>query len=70
MSKLISFEKSTMSKRPSYNELVYDTILNPQDKIQMPDRQAKILRNSQKLTQFDDPASFDLEQQSKHMFIN
>ena len=45
-----------MSKRPSYNELVYDTILNPQDRIQMPDRQAKILRNSQKLTQFDDPA--------------
>ena len=59
-----------MTKRPSYNELVYETLLNPQEIIQMPDRQSKLLRTSQTLTQFDDPAFSDVEQQSKHIVIN
>jgi tRNA A-37 threonylcarbamoyl transferase component Bud32 len=36
----------------------------------MPDREAKILRNNQKLTQFDDPTFLDLEEQSKNIVIN
>ena len=69
MSKLISFEKSIMHKKPSYNEIAFDALFSQEDKIKLPDREAKLLRRSQKLTMFDDPAFLDLEQQSKQIII-
>ena len=46
MTKLISFQKSTMNKRPTFEALLHDTILEPKDKIALPNRQATQLRNT------------------------
>jgi hypothetical protein len=59
-----------MHKRPSYNEIAHDAMFNQEDKIKLPNREATLLRNSQKLTLYDDPAFIDLEQQTKQMIIN
>ena len=51
MTKLL---KAEMRKRPTYETLVKDTILNPKDKIALPDRAATILRKTQQLTRYDE----------------
>ena len=38
--------KSQMHKRQTYETLVKDTVLEPKDKIALPDRQATILRKT------------------------
>ena len=58
MSKLL---KSQLKQRPTYETLVKDTILEPKDKIALPDRQATILRKTQQLSRYDDFEFIDLE---------
>jgi len=70
MTKLISFQKSTMQKRPTFEELLNDTVLNPKDKIALPNRQATQLRNTQYLSMWDDPTFLDLDEQAKNITIN
>ena len=42
----IAFQKAMMHRVPTYEELVYDTITHPTDKIALPDRMATQLRNT------------------------
>ena len=50
-----------MHKRPTYEEMVRDTITHPTDKIALPDRMATQIRGLQQRTRFDDnEASLDL----------
>jgi len=53
----IAYQKSIMHRVPTYEELVYDTITHPTDKIALPDRMATQLRNTPQLTRFDDKES-------------
>ena len=62
MSKL---SKAQMHQRPTYETLVRDTILEPKDKIALPDRQATILRKSQQLSRYDDAEFLDLEKDNE-----
>ena len=62
MSKLL---KSQLKQRPTYESLVKDTILEPKDKIALPDRQATILRKTQELSRYDDVEFLDLEKTTK-----
>ena len=62
MSKL---SKAQMHLRPTYETLVRDTILEPKDKIALPDRQATILRKSQQLSRYDDAEFLDLEKDNE-----
>ena len=45
--------------RPTYSTLVRDTILEPRDKINLPNRQATLLRSTQRLSQWDNPEFID-----------
>jgi hypothetical protein len=56
-----------MHKRPTYETLVKDTILNPKDEIYLPDRRATLLRNTQKLSQYDDEAFIEIEDENKNI---
>ena len=49
-----SFIKSQMHRMPTYDEVLYDTVLNPKDRINLPDRRATQLRNMHQLTRFDE----------------
>ena len=49
-----SFIKSQMHRMPTYDEVLYDTVLHPTDKIALPDRMATQLRNTHQLTRFDE----------------
>ena len=49
-----SFIKSQMHRRPTYDQVLYDTVINPTDKINLPDRMATELRNTHQLTRFDE----------------
>ena len=70
MTKLISFQKTVMSKRPTFEQLLNDSVLNPKDKIALPNRMATQLRNMQQLNKWDDPHFIDLDEQSKNITIN
>ena len=64
MSKL---NKAQMHQRPTYETLVKDTILEPKDKIALPDRTATILRKTQQLSRYDDSEFLDLEKDNENM---
>ena len=64
MTKLV---KAELHKRPTYETLVRDTILNPKDKIALPDRQATILRKTQQLTRYDEAEVLDLEKDNENI---
>ena len=53
--------KMQLHKRPTYEVLLKDTVLNPKDKIDLPDREATILRKTQQLTRYDEADFLDLE---------
>jgi len=57
--------KSTMHPRETYESLVRDTILNPKDKIALPDRKATLLRSTQQLNQWDDERFLNLDDEQK-----
>ena len=64
MSKL---NKAQMHQRPTYETLVRDTILEPKDKIALPDRTATILRKTQQLSRYDDSEFLDLERDNENI---
>ena len=59
--------KSQLKQRPTYETLVKDTILNPKDKIALPDRAATILRTTQQLSRYDDVEFIDLEKDNENI---
>ena len=62
MTKLL---KAQLHQRPTYETLVKDSILEPKDKIALPDRQATILRNTQQLSRYDGAEFLDLEKDNE-----
>ena len=64
MTKLL---KAQLHKRPTYEVLVKDTVLNPNDKIDLPDREATILRKTQQLTKYDEVGFLDLEKDNENI---
>ena len=56
MTKLL---KAELHKRPTYETLAKDTILNPKDKIALPDRAATIFIKSQHITRYDEAGFLD-----------
>ena len=64
MTKLL---KTQLHQRPTYETLVKDTILEPKDKIALPDRTATILRKTQQLTRYDDVEFLDLEKDNANI---
>ncbi len=47
--------------------MVRDTILNPKDKIYLPDREASILRKTQQLSRYDDDDFPDVEKENEQI---
>ena len=64
MTKLL---KAQLKQRPTYETLVEDSILEPKDKIALPDRQASILRKTQQLTRYDDAEFLDIEKDNENI---
>ncbi len=62
-------QKETYHKRPTYAEMVKESITNPSDKIALPDRQATQLRNTPQLTRYDDESLLDLNSDNQHIII-
>ncbi len=62
-------QKETYHKRPTYEEIVKETITNPTDKIALPDRQATQLRNTPQLTRYDDESLLDLNSDNQHIMM-
>ena len=62
----MNFNKAVMHKVPTYDDFVRDTILDPKDKIALPNRMATQLRNTPQLTRFDDDSALNLnDEQAK-----
>jgi hypothetical protein len=51
-----------MHRKPTYEEVIRDTITHPTDKIELPDRVATQIRNLPKLIRFDDDNSLNLSE--------
>ena len=49
-----SFIKLDMHRMPTYDEILYDTVLNPTARINLPDRRATQMRSTHQLTRFDE----------------
>ena len=54
-------QKEAYHKKPTYDEVVKESITNPTDKIGLPDRMATQLRNTPQLTRYDDESLLDLK---------
>ena len=63
----MKLNKTQMHKRPTYETLVRDTILEPKDKIALPDREATILRKTQQLSRYDDAEFLDMEKDNEQI---
>ena len=63
----MKLNKAQMHQRPTYETLVKDTILEPKDRIALPDRAATILRKTQQLTRYDDAEFLDLEKDNEQI---
>ena len=61
----MSFHKDTYHKRSTNDELVIETITNPTDIIQLPDRVASTLRKYPRLTRFEDEDFLNLDEDNK-----
>ena len=59
--------KSQLKQRPTYEILVKDSILNPNDKIALPHRAATVLRKTQQLSRYDDVEFIDLETDNENI---
>jgi hypothetical protein len=54
-----------MHRKPTYEEVIRDTITHPTDKIALPDRTATQIRNLPQLTRFDDDNSLNLNEEQE-----
>ena len=59
--------KSQLKQRPTYETFIKDTILEPKNKISLPDRQATILRKTHQLSRYDDIEFIDLEKDHENI---
>ena len=64
--KFSTIEKQSMHHRASYDELL-DSILNPKDKIALPNRRASQLRKLQQLSQYDDESFINLSEEQQNI---
>ena len=64
MSKIFTAD---MKRRATYETRVRDTILEPKDKINLPDREATLLRNTQQLSRYDDDDFLGLEKDNERI---
>ena len=62
-------QKEIYHKKPTYEEMVKETITNPTDKIALPDRTATQLRNTPQLTRYDDERLLDLNSDNQHRIM-
>ncbi len=62
-------QKETYHKKPTYDEMVKESITNPTDKIALPDREATQLRNTPQLTRFDDESFLDLNTDNQQIMM-
>ena len=63
----MKLNKAQLRQRPTYETLIKDTILESKDKIALPDRQATILRKTQKFPRYDDHEFLDLEKDNENI---
>ena len=56
-------------KKPTYAEMVRESVTNPTDKIELPDRLATQLRNTPQLTRYDDESLLDLNSDNQHLIM-
>jgi hypothetical protein len=61
----MDFSKAIMHRKPTYEEVIRDTITHPTEKIALPDRQATQIRNLPQLTRFDDDNSLNLNEEQE-----
>jgi len=64
---MIKLLKSQMNPKATFESLVRDTILNPTDKINLPNREASQLRSTQQLSRWDDSEFLDLGKDSERI---
>ena len=62
-------QKEAYHRKPTYEEMVKESITNPTDKIALPDRQATQLRNTTQLTRYDDESLLDLNSDNQHIMM-
>mgnify|MGYP002809674982 CR=1 FL=1 len=62
-------DKSAYHKKPTYDEMVIESITHPTDKIALPDRQATQLRNTPQLTRYDDESFTDLNKDNQTQIL-
>ena len=62
-------QKEAYHRRPTYAEMVKESITNPTDKIALPDREATQLRNTPQLTRYDDESLLDLNSDNQHLIM-
>ena len=62
-------QKETYHKKPTYDEMVKESITNPTDKIGLPDRQATQLRATPQLTRYDDESLLDLNSDNQQIIM-
>ncbi len=65
----MQMQKDAYHKKPTYAEIVKQTITNPTDKIALPDRQATQLRNTPQLTRYDDESFTDLNADNQSIIL-
>jgi hypothetical protein len=66
---MMQMQKDAYHKKPTYAEIVKQTITNPTDKIALPDRQATQLRNTPQLTRYDDESFTDLNADNQSIIL-
>ncbi len=64
---MTKLSKPQMHQRPTYEALVRDTILEPKDKITLPNRTAINLRKTQQLSRYDDSEFLDMEADNENI---
>ncbi len=65
----MQMQKDNYHKKPTYAEIVKQTITNATDKIALPDREATQLRNTPQLTRYDDESFTDLNNDNQHIIL-
>ena len=66
---MMQMQKDNYHKKPTYAEIVKQTITNATDKIALPDREATQLRNTPQLTRYDDESFTDLNNDNQHIIL-
>ncbi len=65
----MQLQKTAYHKKPTYDEMVKESITHPTDNIGLPDRQATQLRNTPQLTRYDDESFTDLNTDNQSILL-